>query len=627
MGISDRILKGEKKEIAIASNILIKNGDKEEIKKLTENLPNAGNFSKIHIKKILQIHGDNECIDLLFKTLLKELENKEEQNIKDSSLTIYLISRRANIKNPERAKKIIEYTAKEDIPKKYLFLLIGAFGEEAEGEYLKNSLSSSPEEEKPFIIKGLILTKYKGCKEIIQSTDLNLLKESIYEILENDDLTEYLLKKARNLGEDFIKKMLNIIKNGKPKNSKLIINEMIKDTNSPFFNDFIELAKKTDSDDTVKIIEELLNTKRKEEIEKTLFSAYIEIKKEFSIKLILELFPKKSSIIQSFVLNEYFSKNKNISIDENLSYKIRDLWLKLFKIGENEDLKVAVLKSFKYLTFSKEEDYIFIKSELLSHYKKHEEMMPDRIKNNMGTVLKEIRKKADVIHIKKVVLKEIEKFIELYEKERKEEYIKALLDKLNNIDSSEFEREYREQKEEFFLKLIENNKTNYNMLENNLKIIEKFGTKKSLAFLEKLKEETEFYGIKILLPKMIDIIRLREGLPQKISFIYENLFYLKKLIKEGLEKYGFKMKEIDKLGILNSLEQRFHSVFIDLQNVLTAGSETELINLIESKKFDYYIIIYNKEEELEKFPLDRAVKLEKPFNKEKVEKLIEEIII
>jgi hypothetical protein len=627
MGISDRILKGEKKEIAIASNILIKNGDKEEIKKLTENLPNAGNFSKIHIKKILQIHGDNECIDLLFKTLLKELENKEEQNIKDSSLTIYLISRRANIKNPERAKKIIEYTAKEDIPKKYLFLLIGAFGEEAEGEYLKNSLSSSPEEEKPFIIKGLILTKYKGCKEIIQSTDLNLLKESIYEILENDDLTEYLLKKARNLGEDFIKKMLNIIKNGKPKNSKLIINEMIKDTNSPFFNDFIELAKKTDSDDTVKIIEELLNTKRKEEIEKTLFSAYIEIKKEFSIKLILELFPKKSSIIQSFVLNEYFSKNKNISIDENLSYKIRDLWLKLFKIGENEDLKVAVLKSFKYLTFSKEEDYIFIKSELLSHYKKHEEMMPDRIKNNMGTVLKEIRKKADVIHIKKVVLKEIEKFIELYEKERKEEYIKALLDKLNNIDPSEFEREYREQKEEFFLKLIENNKTNYNMLENNLKIIEKFGTKKSLAFLEKLKEETEFYGIKILLPKMIDIIRLREGLPQKISFIYENLFYLKKLIKEGLEKYGFKMKEIDKLGILNSLEQRFHSVFIDLQNVLTAGSETELINLIESKKFDYYIIIYNKEEELEKFPLDRAVKLEKPFNKEKVEKLIEEIII
>jgi hypothetical protein len=627
MGISDRILKGEKKEIAIASNILIKNGDKEEIKKLTENLPNAGNFSKIHIKKILQIHGDNECIDLLFKTLLKELENKEEQNIKDSSLTIYLISRRANIKNPERAKKIIEYTAKEDIPKKYLFLLIGAFGEEAEGEYLKNSLSSSPEEEKPFIIKGLILTKYKGCKEIIQSTDLNLLKESIYEILENDDLTEYLLKKARNLGEDFIKKMLNIIKNGKPKNSKLIINEMIKDTNSPFFNDFIELAKKTDSDDTVKIIEELLNTKRKEEIEKTLFSAYIEIKKEFSIKLILELFPKKSSIIQSFVLNEYFSKNKNISIDENLSYKIRDLWLKLFKIGENEDLKVAVLKSFKYLTFSKEEDYIFIKSELLSHYKKHEEMMPDRIKNNMGPVLKEIRKKADVIHIKKVVLKEIEKFIELYEKERKEEYIKALLDKLNNIDSSEFEREYREQKEEFFLKLIENNKTNYNMLENNLKIIEKFGTKKSLAFLEKLKEETEFYGIKILLPKMIDIIRLREGLPQKISFIYENLFYLKKLIKEGLEKYGFKMKEIDKLGILNSLEQRFHSVFIDLQNVLTAGSETELINLIESKKFDYYIIIYNKEEELEKFPLDRAVKLEKPFNKEKVEKLIEEIII
>jgi len=94
-----------------------------------------------------------------------------------------------------------------------------------------------------------------------------------------------------------------------------------------------------------------------------------------------------------------------------------------------------------------------------------------------------------------------------------------------------------------------------------------------------------------------------------------------------IEKYGFKMKEIDKLGILNSLEQRFHSVFIDLQNVLTAGSETELINLIESKKFDYYIIIYNKEEELEKFPLDRAVKLEKPFNKEKVEKLIEEIII
>ena len=93
MGISDRILKGEKKEIAIASNILIKNGDKEEIKKLTENLPNAGNFSKIHIKKILQIHGDNECIDLLFKTLLKELENKEEQNIKDSSLTIYLISK------------------------------------------------------------------------------------------------------------------------------------------------------------------------------------------------------------------------------------------------------------------------------------------------------------------------------------------------------------------------------------------------------------------------------------------------------------------------------------------------------------------------------------------------------
>ncbi len=628
MGISDKILRGEKKEIAIASNILIKNGDKNEINKLVEKLPETNNFSKIHIKKILRIHGDAECVAPLFKTLLKEIDNKDEQSIKDSSLTLYLISRRADIKNTDKAKKIMEYSEKDAPAKKYLYLVVGVFGKEEEGEYLKKLLSRASEEEKPFIIKGLILTKSGKSKEIIQSVvNLNLLKESIYEILEDEDLTKYLTGKTRNLGEDFIKKMLDIIKIGKPKNRKAIIKEMIRETNSPFFNDFIELAKNIGSDDMIEIVEELLKTKRKDEIEKTLLSAYIEMKKKSSIKFILELFPHKSSVIQSFVLNEYFSKHKDANIDEESSYKIKDLWLKLFKTGENEDLKVSVLKSFRYLSFKKEEDYIFIKSELLKHYKKHEEMMPDRIKNNLGPVLKAIQKKADVIHIKKIALKEIDKYIELYDKEQNEKHIKSLLDKINNMEPSEFEREYREQKEEYFLKLIETYKTNYNMLENTLKIIEKFGTKRALSTLEELKIETEFYGLKVLLPKIIDTIRLREGLPQKISFIYENLFYLKKLIKEGLQKYGFKTKELDRIDMLNNLNQRFHSLFIDLQNVLNTLSKIELMNLIKENKFDHYIIIYNKDDDLEEFTTLKTMKLKKPFNKDKVEKIIEEIII
>ncbi len=625
MGISEKILKGEKKEIAIGANILIKTGDKNEIKILCDNLHSASEFSKTHIKKILQVHGDKDSIEPLCKTLLEELEKKEEQKIKESSLTLYLILRRTKIKDPDKAKKIIEILKTSEINKKYLYLVIGGFGKEAASSYLEKQLSAAPEDEKPFILKGLILTKYGKYKEIIMSQEINLLKESIYEILDDDDLTNYLVSKIRNLGEDFIEKMFNIIKNGKPRNSKIIVNEMIKDTNSPFFNDFLELAKIMHSEDTIKIIENLLESKRKENIEKALFSAYIEIKGEDSINFILKLFPHKTANIQAFVLNEYFSKFKKTNISPKLSYEIKELWLKLFKIGENEDLKVAVLKSFGFLTFEKEEDYIFVKGEILNHYKKNEEVMPSRIKNNIGLVLKTIQKKIDAIHMKKVILAEIDKYIELFEKEKKEEYLKNLSDKISNIEPEGLKYDYRKQKEKYFLKFIEENISKYSIVERSLKILEKIGTKESLPFLEKLRMKTDFYGVKVLIPKIIEQIRLSEGLSQKMSFIYENLFYLKKILKESLEKFGFKTKEIDNLSILDNINQRFHSIFIDIQNL--QSSKDKINGLIGNSKFDFYIIIYLKEEELEGLSNDKIIKLKKPFSKETVGTLIEKILI
>ncbi len=284
---------------------------------------------------------------------------------------------------------------------------------------------------------------------------------------------------------------------------------------------------------------------------------------------------------------------------------------------DREELIVAAARALLMIKYQNSQQLKTVKKTLLELEKELAAKNETKLKNNIVEALGKLNGLIAHYEESELQVKALKHIFELPQERIGAERLQKLKEELEQLNFLDEQAE--NQLHNFLIAAYESAENDWKKRAIAVELLQNYSSPQDLPFMQNIALSDQSLAVRVAAEKTVAVIREKYNLLPQIIGIFENSFYLKKLLLEYLANKDFRIVEIGEQAQLDSLlEGPLNILFID-ENLLNK----EIINFFQSHPEKNMVIICSEIAKIADLLACKNIQaLSKPIKKDEIEEIL-----